>query len=164
MLKKTFSFYIKIVLLGFILMPVAQASDTMAPDFSLPTQSGKIDLSSLKNKVVYLDFWASWCVPCRKSFPWMNEINSRYADKGLKIVAVNLDKDRELAEKFLKKIPADFTIAFDPEGDIADKYNVQGMPSSYIIDRKGRVIKTHLGFRTEDVDELENTLQSVLEH
>ena len=164
MLKNFFNYSIKIVLLGMFLIPVVQASDKMAPDFELPTDSGKVNLSSLKNNVVYLDFWASWCGPCRKSFPWMNTMNNRYSDKGLKIIAVNLDKDRSLAKKFLKKIPADFTIAYDPEGDIAEKYNVQGMPSSYIIDRQGRLVKVHMGFRSEDTSALENLLRITLEH
>jgi len=133
-----------------------------APDFSLPTDHGKVSLSALKGQVVYVDFWASWCSPCRKSFPWMNEIYSRYKDRGFRIVAVNLDSDREDCDKFLKKIPADFTIAFNPEGNVADAYGVMGMPSSYLIDREGRIHATHMGFRDGDKAGIESEIRALL--
>ena len=87
------------------------------------------ELSSLRGKVVYLDFWASWCVPCRQSFPWMNELQKRYADRGLTIIGVNLDHERADAEKFLRKLSPGFQIRFDPDGDWARHFDVQGMPT-----------------------------------
>ena len=153
-----------ILLLLLVLSPFQVfASDEPAPVFELPTDNGKITLDSLKGKVVYLDFWASWCGPCRKSFPWMNRMIQRYRDKGLVIVAVNLDKSRDLAQKFLQDYPAQFTIAYDPEGNIAEAYDVQGMPSSYLIDRRQHIVKVHLGFKDEDTLGLERNIEYLLE-
>ena len=140
------------------------AAAETAPDFALPTNSGTLTLADLKGKVVYLDFWASWCPPCRQSFPWMNEMEHRYSRKGLAVVAVNLDKNRELATKFLNEMPADFTVVYDREGTVADSYHVPGMPSSFIIDRNGKIRAIHIGFRQEDTAALEEALRRALGH
>jgi len=162
MLKRIFASCLTLYFIALLLISTAHAAGFDAPVFKLPTANGTVDLSSLKNKVVYLDFWASWCGPCRKSFPWMNKMAARYADKGLVIVAVNLDKERDLADTFLHNIPATFTVAFDPDGHIADEYKVQGMPSSYLISRDGKIVETHLGFRNEDELRLESIIRTTL--
>jgi cytochrome c biogenesis protein CcmG/thiol:disulfide interchange protein DsbE len=154
--------FLFITLVGLCFIQTVSAAES-APPFSVATDKGKISLADFKGKVVYLDFWASWCPPCRKSFPWMNTMKRRYGEQGLAIVAVNLDKDRELAAKFLHDQPASFTIAYDPEGELADTYQVQGMPSSYIIDRNGQISAVHLGFREDEALELEKTLRKVLD-
>ncbi|MDX1810369.1 MAG: TlpA disulfide reductase family protein [Gammaproteobacteria bacterium] len=166
MCKKLINRSVAIAILVLFSASMASAANKVgpAPDFELPTDSGKVHLSQLKDKVVYVDFWASWCVPCRKSFPWMNEMKKRYGDQGLEIVAINLDQDHELAKRFLKKIPASFTVAYDPDGAIAEKYKVVGMPSSYIINREGLVVKSHLGFREKDTPDLEELLRMTLEY
>lgn len=133
-----------------------------APQFSLPTMTGSVNLNDLKGKLVYVDFWASWCVPCRKSFPWMNEIQKRYADKGFIIVAINLDKDKKFVEKFLKKYPANFIVALDPKGNSASAYKVQGMPSSYLVDQKGDLKYTHIGFREKSKNNIELQIKELL--
>lgn len=133
-----------------------------APDFKLASAKGMVELSKLKGKVVYVDFWASWCTPCRKSFPWLNEINKKYKDQGLEIIGVNLDKSREPIDEFLAKTPAEFTIAYDPSGGAASEYKVMGMPSTYIIDRAGNIAFTHIGFRDKDKDELEGIVKELL--
>lgn len=134
-----------------------------APDFSLSGNDQQtIKLSDYRGKVVYLDFWASWCVPCRKSFPWMNEMKKRHSKKGLEIIAINLDSKPEKAAFFLEKIPANFTIAFDPEGKTAKSYEVKGMPSSYFIDRKGVLRDSHIGFRSKDEAPMEQRLIELL--
>ena len=149
-------------LLCLCLSQVAHAAKPMAIDFTLPTASGSVRLADHRNEVVYLDFWASWCIPCRNSFPWMNAMAQRYGKRGLTILAINLDKDRNAAEQFLHEIPARFTVAFDPEGKVADQYEVEGMPSSYIIDRNGRIARVHLGFRKEDTREMERVMRHAL--
>ena len=136
-----------------------------APDFTLPTfpDDTKINLQDFKGRVVYLDFWATWCPPCRKSFPWMDEMHARYKDDGLTIIAVSVDKKRELIEEFIKKTEPTFIIAHDPTGKIAKAYKLRGMPSSYLIDRNGQLIKTHMGFRNKDKAKLEARIQTLLD-
>ncbi|MFV2060726.1 MAG: TlpA family protein disulfide reductase [Gammaproteobacteria bacterium] len=141
---------------------ITATSAQKAPEFSLKTDSGTITLNDLKGKVVYLDFWASWCVPCRKSFPWMNAMHVKYSSKGLVILAINLDKKPEAVAKFLKQYPAKFKIAYDPSGKSAEAYKVLGMPSSYILDRNGNIVSTHIGFREKDKAELEKKINEVL--
>src|ERR1700757_77516 len=105
----------------------------VAPAFTLPGLNGDVALESFRGKTVLVDFWASWCGPCRQSFPWMNGLEKRYGDKGLAIVAVNLDKDREFADNFLAEVPAEFTVAFDPSGRTAESYKVKAMPTTFLI-------------------------------
>ncbi len=140
----------------------AAAAVSEAPPIKLPTLQGEVDLQKLHGKVVYLDFWASWCIPCRKSFPWMNEMHATYKDQGLEIVAVNLDKDKKLADAFLQKVEAHFTIAFDQKGDSAKAYKLRGMPSSYLIGRDGKLYASHIGFREKDKPIMEQAIQQLL--
>jgi cytochrome c biogenesis protein CcmG/thiol:disulfide interchange protein DsbE len=133
-----------------------------APAFSLPTATGTISLDSLRGHVVYLDFWASWCDPCRKSFPWMNELQKNFADKGLTVIAVDLDAKRESADKFLSTHPAGFTVAFDPKATLPPLYNVKAMPSSFLIDKEGNIVSTHIGFQDKDTANLEKQVVELL--
>jgi thiol-disulfide isomerase/thioredoxin len=121
-----------------------------------------LDLSTFKGQVVYVDFWASWCAPCRQSFPWMQAMKEAYGSQGLSVVAVNVDANRADAEKFLQQFHANFDIRFDPEGSLAEKYKVEGMPTSVVVDRHGIVRYTHIGFRPDDRVTLENQLRSLL--
>ena len=123
---------------------------TPAPDLNLPGLKDGVNLAGLKGKVVYVDFWASWCGPCKQSFPFMNELLSKYGMQGFEIVAVNLDAKRDDADKFLTEVPARFTVAFDAKGESAKRFEVKGMPSSYLIGRDGKVVALHKGFKEED--------------
>ncbi len=151
-----------VIFMALFCLANAASALEVAPTFKIPTAKGMIDLSELKGQVIYLDFWASWCIPCRKSFPWMNEMQNKYKDDGLKIVAVNLDKTRDVIDKFLKRPPADFTIAYDPGGQLAQSYKLAGMPTSYLIDRLGHIQATHVGFRKKDQDKLEGKIKDLL--
>lgn len=122
-----------------------------------------LDLERLRGKVVLLDFWASWCEPCRHSFPWLNAMQAKYAERGLVIIAVNVDRERAAAERFLRETPATFRIVYDPAGALAARYEVPGMPSSYVIDAKGDIVGTHIGFRNALRAEREAELQKLLE-
>ena len=133
-----------------------------AEDFTLPTDNGEIQLSKLKGKVVYVDFWASWCGPCRKSFPWMNKMHAKYGEQGLEIIGITLDEDKAQARRFLKKLPALFTVAYDTQGTVADLYKVQVMPTSYLIDKQGNLVLTHKGFKNKHADKLEAELVKYL--
>lgn len=103
-------------------------------------------LAKHQGQVVYLDFWASWCIPCKASFPWMNEMQAKYQAQGLKIITVNLDADKAHALAFLAEHPADFDVIYDPKGKIARHFNLPGMPSSMMFDRQGKLVATHVGF------------------
>lgn len=133
-----------------------------APQFDLQGMDGAVQLAKLTGKVVYVDFWASWCGPCRQSFPWMNEMQAKYGPRGLQIVGVNVDAKSEDAKTFLATTPAKFTIAFDPKGATPRQYGIKGMPSSVLIGPDGKVLLEHSGFRDADRAELEAKIQSAL--
>ncbi len=141
---------------------LAVASARVAPDITINTDNQSFRLSDMKGKVVYLDFWASWCVPCRKSFPFMQQMQQKYRDQGLKIIAINLDKQQKLAKVFLKKFDVGFTIGFDQAGASASAYQLQGMPSTYLIGRDGKIHGAHIGFREKDRAKLEHAIQILL--
>lgn len=112
--------------------------------------------------IVYVDFWASWCNPCRKSFPWMNQMVTKYGNKGFKVLAINVDKDRVLAEKFLATTDTSFPIYYDPDGSLAKQFKLKGMPSSFLLDSKGNVLQAHKGFFEDHVETYENEIRSHL--
>ncbi len=134
-------------------MPLTHASVTTPPT---------LDLAAYRGKVVYLDFWASWCGPCRASFPWMDSMQQAYGARGLAVVGLNVDRHREAADKFLDTMKPQFAIAFDPSGSWAEKYKVNGMPESLLIDRQGRVRYQHIGFRPEDQHTLNQQVRELL--
>jgi thiol-disulfide isomerase/thioredoxin len=121
-----------------------------------------IDLARFYGQVVYLDFWASWCVPCRQSFPWMQALKNTYERQGLTVIAINVDHDRADAEQFLQRFHPDFTVQFDPQGSFAERFKVAGMPTSVIIDRHGVQRFTHVGFRPADREASESELRALL--
>lgn len=143
----------------------AQSLDkgAVAPDFELPGTSAAIKLSQYRGKVLYLDFWASWCGPCKQSFPWMNAMQAKYGAKGLQVLAINVDTKRDDARKFLLTSPATFELAYDAQGHTPRLYNVKTMPSSYVIDRAGKVAAVHRGFASEDSAALEQSVKLALE-
>ena len=143
-------------------LSVLGASAGQDTGFNLPGLRSPVSLNAYRGRVVYLDFWASWCAPCRKSFPWMNAMQQQYGAHGLSVVAVNLDQDRALADRFLEEMPAEFTVAFDPTGSTAERFDVRVMPSSYLIDRRGEVVAVHRGFRRGDTATLEREIRELL--
>jgi thiol-disulfide isomerase/thioredoxin len=100
-------------------------------------------------KVVYLDFWASWCVPCRQSFPWLNAMQAAHQQQGFVVLSINLDTKISHAKAFLEKHPANFDIIYDNEGKLSKKFALKGMPSSYLFNRQGKIIANHLGFNQQ---------------
>lgn len=122
-----------------------------------------LDLGALKGRVVYVDFWASWCAPCRESFPWMNRLQQQLGPEGLVIVAVNVDRIRPDAERFIEAHTPHFRVVFDPEGLLPEKFAVRGMPTSFLIDRDGRVQSRHEGFRLADRDALARKVRALVE-
>ena len=149
-----------ILLLGALSQVPAHA--VKATNFNLRGIDSTVNLGNYRGRVVYLDFWASWCTPCRKSFPWMNAMQKQYGKYGFEVVAINLDENRELANQFLQQTPANFTVAFDPSGKTAESYSVDVMPSSFLIDRKGELVAIHKGFRQVDSAALEKEIRQLL--
>ncbi|MES2720815.1 MAG: TlpA disulfide reductase family protein [Pseudomonadota bacterium] len=151
--------YSRILLVSLALLPgsaLALPAGEPAPDFTLPDSDGKsVSLASLRGQFVYVDFWASWCGPCRQSFPWMNQLSLRARKAALKVVAVNVDENRGDAAAFLRQLPASFTVLYDPAGRVAASYLLPGMPTSFLIGPDGRVRWTHIGFRQGDGQNIE---------
>lgn len=140
------------------------ATAAPAPAFTLPDANGQpVTLADFEGKLVYVDFWASWCKPCRKSFPWMSELQARYQDEGLVVIAINLDEERSEADRFISTLDPQFSIVFDQQASSAGAFGVRGMPSSYLIDQRGELISRHIGFRDAEKAEIEARVRELLE-
>lgn len=124
--------------------------------------SEAFDAEDYAGKVVVLDFWASWCVPCRRSFPWLNAMHAKYSGEGLVIVGVNLDMERADAARFLEEYPAEFAILYDENQELAKQFEVVAMPSSYVIGRDGKIVARHMGFKVKQQDEYESIIVDAL--
>jgi cytochrome c biogenesis protein CcmG/thiol:disulfide interchange protein DsbE len=122
----------------------------------------RLDLDGLRGRVVYVDFWASWCTPCRQSFPWMKALESAYGSKGLSVVAVDLDHDQADAQRFLRIFQPNFQVIFDPAGTLAQRFNVAAMPTSVLIDRTGKVRYEHAGFLLKERAVYERQIRDLL--
>ena len=135
-----------------------------APEIQLKDLSGKpVALSSFKGKVVVVDFWASWCGPCKQSMPFLEKLSKTYKDKGLIVLGVNIDNDAKSAKKFLDEVRVSFTIVSDADKKVAKAYAPPTMPSSYLVDREGKIRRVHAGFRAGDTKSLEGEIQKLLQ-
>jgi len=136
-----------IALLTTVMAVAAQQPQKPAPDVALQTADGTtVHLADLKGRVVLVDFWASWCVPCKASFPAVDALYREYHARGVDVLAVNVDERRRDADAFLATRSHQMPVAFDPHGAAAEAFGVQGMPSSFLIDRAGIVRFTHMGY------------------
>jgi thiol-disulfide isomerase/thioredoxin len=128
-----------------------------------PLTAQDFHLENYQGRVVLLDFWASWCKPCRKSLPWLAEMQDRYREHGLVVVAVNLDQKLADAAEMVAALPEEVVLVHDPDGELARQYKLEGMPSSFIFGRDGKLVVRHLGFETRDADGRESQLKQLLE-
>lgn len=122
----------------------------------------KLALSDLRGRVVIVDFWASWCGPCRESFPFLDELRTKHGDTGLTVVGVNLDEERSEAQRFLDKTPVTFDIVYDAEATTPPAFGVKAMPSTYVFGRDGKLRAVHLGFRDSDRASLAREVEAAL--
>jgi peroxiredoxin len=142
----------------------AAAADTEAPACELRSLDGTqaVDLRELRGKIVYVDFWASWCTSCVKSFAFLNALDGEFRDEGLHILGVNVDEHRDDALAFLAKRSASFALAADTSGSCPRAFGVKGMPSSYLIDRRGRIRETYVGFRAGEASAIRERVVELL--
>jgi thiol-disulfide isomerase/thioredoxin len=135
---------------------------TFGPLAAPRARAETLDLTPYKGKVVYLDFWASWCGPCKESFPWLMQLQSSHSHKDFAVIAVNVDHDRAKAEKFLEQTGSDLQVVYDPEGKLAEKYKVKGMPSAVLIGRDGRIHYRHTGFYENETAKYEQQVSELI--
>ena len=121
-----------------------------------------VDLGAFQGRVVYLDFWASWCEPCRRSFPWMETLRKTYEGQGLTVLAIDVDTDRGDGERFLRRFHPGFDVRFDSSGTLAEQYKVTGMPTGVLIDRHGVQRFRHIGFQPADTASYEAQVRQLL--
>jgi len=129
-----------------------------------PLQPGgaRVSLERLRGRVVYVDFWASWCVPCRNSMPVLDALSRRHGERGFTVVGVNKDASAADAERFLRRVPVGFTLVSDADDAIAKAFGVRAMPSGYLLDRQGVVRRVHRGFTAETAAALEREIAELL--
>lgn len=119
-----------------------------APDFTLKSLDGdSVSLSQFRGKVVFLNFWASWCPPCRAEMPAMNRLNEVFSDRDFVMLAVNTEQDKGAVEDFLSRHPHDFTVLLDPRGTVQNLYQVFRFPETFLIDKEGRIVERFIGAR-----------------
>ena len=131
-----------------------------APRLADPSQ--RVDFARMRGEVVYVDFWASWCVPCRLSMPALETLYRKYHDRGFRVVGVNKDVGKEEAMRFLHRVNVSFPLVADGDDALAKAFDVQAMPSGYLVDRKGVVRYVHRGFTAETAVELGTEIESLL--
>src|SRR5580658_6499953 len=147
----------------FLATAASAAGDEPAPTFSLPGRGGtSVDLAQYKGQVVMINFWASWCVPCRQEMPLLESIYKKYKPLGFTLIGVNVEPDQKDAETFLKQTPVSFPVLFDAKSQVSGLYNVQGMPTTVFIDRKGNVRLVHQSYVDGDENLYMNQIRTLI--
>tara|TARA_R110001606_G_scaffold349094_1_gene498883 strand:+ start:3013 stop:3519 length:507 start_codon:yes stop_codon:yes gene_type:complete len=145
---------------------LAASEGETAPLFTLPdidADKPAISLESLRGKTVYVDFWASWCAPCLRSMPLINELYGKYRDQNFEVIAINVDDPIEDGQDFLLDNPLDYLIAADTDNTVLNEFGVTGMPTSFLIDKDGIIRMVHMGFRGNDIETIEAAVLELLE-
>jgi thiol-disulfide isomerase/thioredoxin len=143
----------------------ASATDgaVTAPAFSLASRAGgEVSLADLKGQVVMINFWASWCGPCRQEFPALDQIYAKYRPMGFTLVAINVESEKADAERFLGATPVSFPILFDPDNKVSGSYGVSAMPTTVLVDRQGRVRWQHRAYKPGDEAKYIEQIRAVL--
>jgi peroxiredoxin len=145
-------------------LPALAGGGDAAPDFSLPARSGKdLSLAQYKGQVVMINFWASWCGPCRKEMPLLDDIYRHYGKMGFTLLGVNVEPDRGSALAWLKQTPVSFPILFDAQNKVSKLFGVDVMPTTVFIDRKGNVRMIHVSYNPGDENAYLNEIRSLVQ-
>ena len=149
--------------LGISVVNAAQPGDR-APDCPALSKSSTGDmLLANRGKVIYLDFWATWCPPCRKSMPALNQLRNELLSSNFEVIAINVDEDPDSAEQYLKNHPVDYPIVLDPSGNCPSTYQLIGMPTSYLLDQNGVIHDVQVGYRKGDIKIIRAKVMALLE-
>lgn len=133
------------------------------PALSAPARDGQdLSLTQLRGHVVYIDFWASWCAPCREAMPALDQLYRRYQSRGLIVLGVNVDSDRKPAQRMLDQLRPTFPVVFDPQGEWPQAFELPAMPSGYLVDAKGNILFVQRGFRAAELPQLETRIKAAL--
>lgn len=156
-----------LLLLASHLQAETVAEGQLAPAVNLPLLGGavgeSVSIESLRGKVVYLDFWASWCGPCRLSFPQLEELRQDLGARGFEVLAVNVDEFEEDALRFLEELPVTYPVVRDAQAKSPARYGILGMPTGFLLDRDGVVQFVHQGYRRSDGEKLRVEIEQLLE-
>ncbi|EAT11806.1 TlpA disulfide reductase family protein [Bermanella marisrubri] len=163
-IKTVLSMLLLSVGLMFSAASIAIEKGQTAPNFRLPLLDSqkKVSLKQYRGKVVYVDFWASWCGPCRQSLPLLTKLRAEMKKQPFEVLAINLDEEVDAAKGFLKQYPVNYPVLLDPEGNVAAQYQLPGMPTSFIVDKRGRIKHVHVGFKPQDIDKIRQQVKSLL--
>ncbi len=142
---------------------VAAAPSGPAPQFTLPAKAGgEVSLAQYKGQVVMINFWASWCGPCRQEMPLLEDIYKKYNKLGFTLIGVNVEPDSKAADEWLKQTPVTFPVLYDKASKVSEAFSVAGMPTTVIIDRKGNVRYRHVSYKPGDEGEYLNTIRAMI--
>lgn len=134
-----------------------------APGFSLMSRSGEtVSLEDLKGQVVMINFWATWCAPCRREMPHLEALHQRYSDLGFTLLGVNVEENTSGVEKFLKETPVSFEVLYDPSNEVSALYDVVAMPSTVMVDREGNLRYMHHGYQSGYEHEYQAQIRALL--
>jgi len=146
-----------------ITLPALAGTNAPAPAFTLAARGGKdISLAQYQGQVVMLNFWASWCGPCRQEMPLLESIYKKYNKLGFTMIGVNVEPDSKAADYWLKATPVSFPILYDIDSKVSKLYDVQGMPSTVIIDRTGKLRVLHRGYKPGDENEYLDSIRALI--
>jgi len=149
--------------LALSLPALAGSEGGPAPAFSLASRAGsQVSLAQYKGQVVMINFWASWCGPCRQEMPLLESIYKKYSKMGFTLIGVNVEPDSNAANEWLKATPVSFPILYDKDSKVSKLYDVEGMPSTVIIDRTGKLRKLHRGYKPGDENEYLDSIRALV--
>lgn len=149
---------------GFLaLFLSAGAQAEPAPDFTLKSNTGEnVRLEEQRGKVVMINFWASWCAPCRQEMPLLDELYQRYERAGFTLLGINVEQDSSAAQRFLSDVGVSFPILFDPTSEVSRAYQVSAMPTTVMVDRDGQVRYVNRGYRPGDEEKYREQIRELI--